>query len=158
MCACFVNYRKYTTTINTSATPSHIFLRPFKDSVRHSIVDIDTMDLPTNTMNTKVNMMQTQMAMMSLTVASMQAQMKEMEAEIARLKMGIICRDEPPSPHSISDRLDVDDDDSEGYTSDNQDLSNLPIQTSQPKIEMAINRFVMVPINIDDDDSGYEDD
>jgi hypothetical protein len=119
------------------------------------------MDLPNNTMNAKVNMMQTQMAMMSLTVASMQAQMKDMEAEIARLKKGIIVRDEPPSPRSVSNRLDVDDDDSaesEGYESDNQEHGNLPIQTSQPTIEMATNRFVMVPINIDDDDSGYEDD
>lgn len=96
------------------------------------------------------------MAMMSLTVASMQVQMKEMEAEIARLKRGIIVRDEPSSPRYISDRLDIDDDDSEGYISDNQ--ARLPIQTSQPKIAMATNQFVMVPINIDDEDSGYEDD
>ncbi len=157
MCACVTDHIKYPTICNPRKRINNLFLIPFKDMWGNDISNKEERTMDNTTLNAKVNMMQTQMAMMSLTVASMQAHIKELEAEIDKLKNGIVVREEPNDLSSIPYNLSVDDNDSDGYDTDDQLPPPLVVETSQPQIQQAVGTpFVM--IDYESDSSGYDTD
>lgn len=114
-----------------------------------------------------VSVIQTQIATLSLNVISLQSQIKEIE-RIIKDTTKPKSSETIPTPiddvKPVSSDLNIDDDSSEGYDTDDNPLHTHRVKTRIPRIKTARKEFVFVPnyalpqpSDETEDDSGYED-